>query len=323
MKLILRNVVVLYLSAFISGFIRGFFLWFLPLYTLKLFGSNILALIYTSAYIISIVFSLIGGFIADRWGRKLVIALIAIVYAFTMGFFAALPQHEIALFLLAFSIFSLSNLGSSAVRALLSESIDREILGKALSILTVAGITGFVLGSTALGFMIRVSNINVVAYLIAVIALLRAISCLLLVETRKRVQHRDIGLYVKALKSMFSDVRLRCITGIVFIDGVAGTTFYLYLPSYLNLYVGIREDVIGMLYSAMRIAQGIGQPISGHFVDRYGEKKALLINAVGSASMYTLHSIIDYVQGYHCSSTPYRRRVLFSIWINSIDGVYS
>lgn len=122
--------------------------------------------------------------------------------------------------------------------------------------------------------------------MVLILVLVSLTLSLFLVEMGARTKTTGLRATLRSplagVKSMFLDRSLYPMALIAVLWGVSSRMFTLYVPLYLSRNAGFDMAQIGLLFSLTSIAQAVGQPVSGWFVDKYGPVKALLLNEVGS-----------------------------------------
>jgi len=151
-------------------------------------------------------------------------------------------------------------------------------------------------GSATLGYITNTRGLKYLLTIVIVLTFLGAVSCFFLIGTRRgtdnRRQKKSIFQGFIHMKELFLERTLALIAALALIGGFITTLSSTYLSTYLSN-IGFTEKAIGFLYSIFPIAQAVGQPISGVFVDSYGEKKALLLNASMAACAVAIFTILS------------------------------
>jgi len=178
-----RNYVLLVLGRTALMFISGFLAWYMPLKIEEGFGPGVLGLIFSAASAASIVVGSLGGVLSDGVGRKPVVVLDSVLTLFGVVILilgcATLP---ILLPVSALVIYGFARIGDAAVETLIYESVDGNVLGRALSAMFAAGSIAAGAGSIVLGYAVR-EGIGYAATLLIISASLYILTSIFIRET--------------------------------------------------------------------------------------------------------------------------------------------
>ncbi|SDW38056.1 Predicted arabinose efflux permease, MFS family [Marininema mesophilum] len=138
-------------------FIQNMIFWcifpFMALYLTQLMGASRAGLYLALSQVFAVVAGLIGGTLADRWGRKSVIKLTSLGFVVALVLFLlASGIHSVVLFWFAFTLLSLCNtLYIPASRAMVSDLISVEernqVYARFYTTFNIAVISGPIIGS--------------------------------------------------------------------------------------------------------------------------------------------------------------------------------
>ncbi|MGC9020933.1 MAG: MFS transporter, partial [Candidatus Methanodesulfokora sp.] len=287
-KVVLTNIFSIILASLFGSFIVGYLDWFLPLHVMKTGGAVALAQIFSVIAIISFVLSVPFAYFSDIVGRKPLIVLSSVIR--TLGILLIfISPYFLPILLTGILIYSIApTIASGAANAILPESIlDKRILGRVISLFPIVPLVGMSLGSVFLGHLTSTSGIFLPLLIISMLSLLRVSVLLALKETlssksRNLPDVREVFIAkTKELRATLSRPELRAF---ICMEIVGGLSFFsAFMPSYFSSVMRLNETVIGLAFSIFMIAQAIGQPISGFFVDRYGCKLSFLLNSMVGA----------------------------------------
>lgn len=233
----------------------------------------------------------LGGYVADTYGRRLLIISMSFGFALSNLIFALAPSWE--LILIAVLIQNLCLIYQPALSAITADSIPPEKRGIGFSSIMflsnfaslasppIAGVLFLYYGTlegVRLGFLI-----------VAAFSLIAAFIRIKLTETMQnnkpqRKSLKDILLvYPQAIRESFSVWKLLPRTMLVLlIINMFGSISYALMDSYLVLYVtsilGVQELQWAILMTWLTGVMIVGALPSGKLVDRFGRAKCLLLS---------------------------------------------
>lgn len=284
-----RNVLFLAVAAFSYAFCAGYLAWFMPLHVSQVAGEALMSAYFSAARLLSGVAVPVCGILSDIVGRKPMVVASFLSFAAGVGLLALYPGSPLML-LASIALFALAPaLHGGALPAMLAESVDERVRGRVMSLFPVVGLVGSSSGSAALGLLAEAVGSG--AALVAALAFASAslVSSLFLAETGVRTRAAEVRMALRnplaGIRSVFLDRSLYPLVLIAALWGLNSRMFSLFLSPYLSRVAGFDAARIGLLFSATMVAQAIGQPASGWFVDKYGCVKALLLNEVGSGAL--------------------------------------
>lgn len=313
-----RNFFLLVPTSLLIGFVLGYFMWALPLLLMRASGVNVLGVVFSLSFLLNALLSFSTGFAADVMGRKAIL-----VFATTLFALGALIIFMAPYWLLPVGIiivFASSSLHGPALDALLAESMQEEARGKAFGILQFSTLIGLALGSTVLGIVTQSAGLNLALGITVFLALLAIPLRMMLIETKTHKSNVSVASASPALLRnavlLFSNKALLPFS-LILIGGSLVSWIMQFMPGYLSEVLGLGESVIGLAYSLTMISQAIGQPVAGWFSDRYGAKRALIVNKVGSAISLILFVLLSTVNPILALAFPF----VVGAWLSAFNNV--
>lgn len=325
-KIILPNIISICLSSFLRGFIGGYLSWFLPLHVMKTGGAAVLAQIFSAIAIASFILSIPFAYISDIVGRKPLIILASVLTALGV-LLIFLSPYSLPFLLAGVLIYNIAPIpASGASDAILPESIlDKRILGRIISLLPIIPLVAMSLGSIVLGYLTDLLGIFIPLLIISVLSLIRIPILLILRETLKSRARSSLHIKesfaarIKELKVALSRPELRAFIGMEIIGGLF--FFSAFMPSYFSDVMKLNKTVIGLAFSLFMIAQALGQPLSGFFVDKFGCKLSFLVNSAVTCIILALLTLIGPVYPLQALSLLFVSSLL-SAFYNTAYFVY-
>lgn len=285
-----KNVRTLVVSSCLLSFMRGPLAWLFPILLLRAGGPLFLGVAFAVANVDDTVMSLVGGVMADRWGRRPVLLLSRLMYVcgaclLLASMFVGGALSQAVLFVAVLFVYGMSGVSPGASSALLVESVEPRHVGQAFSLLSSSSLLFRSLGSAALGVIYQRSAVAG-AFMLILFAL---ISTLLLFSVRETlrsesVRHgeRIVGHFVTTFRSI-GHLGLLGLTPLLLLvvgnglgHGVAGN----YFAPLLEEVHGVSLAVLGGVFSAIPLLQAILVLPAGWLVDKRGPFLALMIGNV-------------------------------------------
>lgn len=272
-----RNLAVLSVTIFVNLFLR--FMWYplLPLH-LRALGANEweIGVSFTLIGIAQTLFSIFGGALADRYGRKWIIALPTFLMGPLYVAAALTTSWSVVVGMLA-SAFALGALLWPAFVALVAESAEEERVARAYSFTEAAVLTGAIAGPVVGAGLLAVLDIPTMILWSGIGLILTA---LLRVWGLREPSRRKVGSALPKLRAaIVTNVRWfiamgSCIT-IAFSMSFGPYFAILARDAWRN-----SEPEINLLFAAGNVAALIGI-VLGRLSDRWGARRVLMFAALG------------------------------------------
>lgn len=293
-----KNILLMSLSSVWISFVMGFLRWYLPI-KLTLMGNPVFAgICFAVANVDDVIFSLLGGVLADRKGRKPIIVFSTLFYGVgTVVLLASLYCEGVYallfIFIATMLLWGVTGLSFPANSALISESVDSNHVGRAFSTYSIFSNAGTIVGSFTLGILLDRNGILPVAYLLILFTSIGWITRLGIRETLTQKKYEPFSLretvapfrFLKGMTLLLPVLVLVISNGLAF--GVSGQFFSVYIKEMLR----IGEKYIGSIYSIIPILQLISQPIAGYITDKFSIKYALILGNCGAGIFIIVFSL--------------------------------
>ncbi len=239
-----------------------------------------------------IVFSLIGGAIADAHDRRRVLIVTQIAMMFFAAMLGLLTIFEIINAPLIYALAALTAAAgafdSPARQALYPNLVPKEHLTNAVSLINLSRQTASILGPALAGFVIAALNVEAV-YWINALSFLAVLGALVLMKTPAQ---KNLGASSVSLSAVSEGIRFvvksPMILSTMLLDFLA--TFFSSATSLLPIFateiLNVGAQGLGLLYGA----ESIGALIAGTIVSFLGNIKkqgAILLGAVAAYGMAT------------------------------------
>jgi len=301
------NLLVLAVSGVVSNLGAGIIGLFMPEYFKRLGGNTlILGLMGFLVFVVQLFTVLLGGFIADNYGRRKIIVLTAFYGALFPLFYAVFQEWR--LFIVLNVIAALGSVSAPASRAIVVDSIPPEKRATGISALQVVSSMPLIVVPLLWGWMIdnlgwfegfKMGSIYSVAT-----ALASAFILLFFLKETMKTQ-TTVKLSSQSLKpwTSFSEIRrslstsLKALMIAFFLIAFANATVGYYYIIYATEVIKLNAFEWSMILS-LQILSTIILKIPGAWVaDKFGKKKVLIISASACASftiLFTLsHSFVQ------------------------------
>lgn len=282
-----RNIFVLSLSQILSSFTSRFFNWGLPIIIAGLGGIPLLGFIYTIERVLSAPLSFLGGSLADVFGRKKVIVLGSVLLSLSLILLSMAPYSAICLMVAVLIYRSMPKMYSSAQRAIIAESISKELWGKAYSTYSMLGSVAGIIGSASLGIITSSLGLRTCLTICALFSISTTVVRFFLRETMKPsstiVSPDALSRFKESIRSIPSSLREKRIA-LYAAFGAVMTLGSLIGGTYFSVYV---KDVVGFDFAALGILFALSstiaiftKPVAGAITDSYGAGPGLFFPTI-------------------------------------------
>lgn len=292
-----RNLLLLYVSSFLLGFAFGYFRWVLPLLLMESEGAVILGTVFAISSVVTAFVAFSGGILSDRFGRCLIIVGGTVFFATGTTLLMASQTVPLLLILSVILIMMSPSFYRAAVNALITESADDAVLGRAFSILPVLTLVGMSSGSAILGYITESAGLHHAMSVSFVCAWAAVGARMLIREPVKKTEIYCSPLSFNQVRAVTMNRYLILFAFIVIGTGLI-SWFSIYLPSFMSEIMSIGEKTIGILFSIFSIGQAVMQPVAGWFIDKFNERSALAVNLGGSGIFILLFLFFSHINVY-------------------------
>lgn len=259
---------------------------FFPLYVLKLEGSYVsIGVISAVGGILTIVPSLIGGWLADTRSRKNIVGILTILMG-PIKLIQAFATHWIHLLLATALNSMLSGLRGPAFSAIFADSLKPENRGKGYgvwsSLPTVLAIGSPTLGGWLVTKMGLLKALRLGYVLVSIAAIVAGIiRFLFLKETFQEKERKDTGLK-ESLKSLVGETRqfptsLKTLLLVSMLAVFGWGIKRRFRVVFAKEVIGLSAFYWGLLFTMARLIRIVSLPFLGRYVDQIGRKCILLV----------------------------------------------
>jgi MFS family permease len=252
-----------------------------------------LGIVSGSQAVAMIVFSLLGGVIADRVERRRLLVLMqagGFACSLTLASLVMLDRIEVwQVAAIAFTFGCFQAFDQPTRSALLPQLIDRSDLMNAVALTSVVWQASAIVGPSIAGIVIAFAGLAACFYLAAAGFLTFAVA-LLAIKVRQidatELKRSRAGSIIQDLKAGLGYIRgnslFTALIGMAFFNATFGLSFLVLLPVFAKEELAIGPQGLGALYSAM----GIGSLVGTLIVASLGDypRKGLLI--IGGACLF-------------------------------------
>lgn len=274
-----RNVLVLSGTVFLI--LAALFSWYLllPLYFRELGATDAeVGLAYSFLTIGYSLMQFAGGFLADRYGRKLLIILptFAFVPFYVLAGFA---QSWVTLLIALLIINSLSAIQWPAFISIMAESVSDRQRGMAFGFFEFAISLGITLGPALGAALLSRLGMRPLIYLTALIALLCA---LLRTAGLYETTHRPSPIELASLKQLgLPRLRWFLLAAILLVCIYNWTLWGPFVSLHAEDALGLSKPQINNLFAIGGLACIVGSLLGGHAASRFGGRSLLIVAGLG------------------------------------------
>lgn len=294
------NVWVMGLSLFLLITFVSSWLFLLPLYLRNLGASkDEIGTAYLFFFLAFAIFQIPGGYIADKIGRKKIIAyptfILPVIYIA-----AGLVDNWV----LVMTFLAIGNLVQGiqipALYSLMAESVDEGDRGLGFSILEISLALGFTAGPLMGFFMLRNPGMmeefigkylpsgNLIQLMMIVTGVI-LIPCaiLRLFGLKDSAKHEDFNVNIgKVIKAFDTNLILLLISFIFYFFMVNMTFYGPFIPLYAKDYIKISEAEIQMMFALGGFFAVFFNLISGKLTKMMGPRKAMILGVLGHSLLF-------------------------------------
>jgi MFS family permease len=260
-------------------------------------GAVILGTVFAISSIVTAFVAFSGGILSDRFGRRLIIVGGTVLFATGTTLLMASQTLPLLLILSVIFIMMSPSFYRAAVNALITESTDDAVLGRAFSIMPVLTLVGMSSGSAILGYITESVGLFYAMSVSFVCAWTAVGVRMLISEPVKKTEIQPPPLSFTQVKAVTLNNYLIFFAFIVIGTGLI-SWFSIYLPSFMSEIMSIGEKTIGILFSIFSISQAVMQPVAGWFIDKFSERWALAVNLGGSGIFILLFLFFSHLSLY-------------------------
>ena len=272
-----RNLAVICVTIFGNVFAK--FLWYslLPLH-LRALGANDweIGVSFTLLFMAQTLVAIVGGTLADRYGRRNLIALPTIASA-PLYFIAALTHNWLVVVAMIIVSNILSALQSPAMNALVMESTETNQVARAFSFTESAVLTALVIGPTVGAGLLGVLDIPTMMFASGVMLFLTGVIRWIGLRDSAR---RQVGMGLPKLRAAI-DVNVRWF---IIIGACVSGSFAIVFGPYFAILARDAwhnsEAEINLLWAAGSFASLVGI-LLGRLSDRWGARRVFGLSALG------------------------------------------
>jgi len=301
------NIAVLASSNAVNGFGTGIFSTYVSLYFIGIGGDKItLGLMGFVSSLIQCLMFFLGGFIADRYGRKRIIVIAAFYAILFPALYAVIRDWRI--FIVVAVIGAFAAVSSPATHAIVADSISAGKRTTEISKLQVVSSLPTIFSPLIGGWLMAVYGLQSgfrLAYAFSIgTALVSAVILLLfLKETKRQKKGLTPGVTLKSMASIRAELSTKSLNGVAallvsyglvaFANGLVG----LYYSLYAKQVAGVTVTEWGVITFLQLLLITLLKVPGGRASDRFGKKKVMIISIVACTPCVVLftfsHSFIE------------------------------
>lgn len=305
-----RNVLVLGVTSALGTFGNSLWFFILPLYLRDLgVGTGGIGLLHTARYLLVFFTQPLGGYLADRLGRKRVILTGNLIGSCSVLLFALGGKSMVAMS--AYLFFNLgSTLPTAALNSMLTESVPKERRGTAVgTFFTLASVLA-TLGPPLGGIVSETLGFKTLFFIgFSTLALMVLARLLYLKETMQPTPSLPSSTPLKEMITRSGEVFRNRDLSMLFLafgvyTGALSLTDFL-IPLYSQEQLRLGPKYIGLMYSVPSLANLVFSLPSGKVADRLGRRRCVLLSWAGR-SLFTI--------AYVYSTSNFTAFLTFSGW---------
>lgn len=293
MMLKYRDLTVLNFAILVSMIGFGLIMPFIPIYADDFGASDFeIGLMVGLFAVVRLIFSPIGGWTADRIGRKPSMVFAMFLYSVNMALFG-FADSLYELFVYRALQGAASGLMWPVAMTYIGDVVEEEDRGKAMALYALMFATGTAIGPLLGGAISTYYDISVAFFVTAGMALISAFMLLFMVKESHHVEKAQERIGFREALGQFRLHRItthpRTFTGISigsFTAFFGMAVLYPMLPIYGRNNMNLSDLDIGILFTIIGAIQVIFMFPAGVFGDRIGKKKIMLLGC-GIAALFS------------------------------------
>ncbi len=289
-----RNFLVLVAISILAHAQSGLLHWLGPYLTGTAGGPAVLGLTYTLVMVLAATALVFGGVLADSLGRKRTIVSMYFL-RLAAAFVAVAAGLRLDVFIVLVLVYEASKFVlRPASSALLYESVDRKVVGRALSLLSVAGAIVQGVAASVAGYLLTWGVFSHVLFTTAVGAFLLTLLLTETVERRVASLSEAVAEFARSLRGIPVYLAKKDIVGAVAASALiefSGFIAWLLLPLLLAVR-GLSVEEIGLVVGVSLIARRIGITVAGFVIDRLGPLPAMAVDAVSTGLLFAAIAVV-------------------------------
>jgi len=294
------NILVIAVSSAIRSFGGGFIGTYVSLYFVELGGNPLtLGLVASAALLVQSVMLLLGGFIADYYGRRRIMVLTAFYGVFFPSLYAVVRDWR--LFAALSIISALGAVSNPASHAMVADSIPPEKRTTGIASLQVVSSLPVTVGPLIGGWLIQnhglLDGFRLACVYAAATAFASALVVFLFLEETLRpklaaksnffnmdtlTSLKPPGPLPTSLKALMVSYAL-----VVFANGAVGQYYIIYA----NRVIGLTPLEWGIIASLQFLLLSVLKIPGGWFSDRFGKRKVMMVSVVTCAPCTILFTL--------------------------------
>ncbi len=264
-----------------------------------------------------LVFSLIGGSVADAHNRKIILYITQstlAVLSFILALFTISGQIHVAIIYAITILFAVAlSFDMPARQAFIPGLVDRKHLANAMSLNSIMFQTSSILGPAVSGFLIAKTGMGTI-YGINALSFIAVLSSLYFIKTSGRVEGIPTKISLSSILEGLSFVKSRTMIWSTMLLDFFSTFFSsatALIPIFAKDILNVGPQGLGLLYAAPAIGAVFAGFLLAHF-HQLGKQGAILLSSV---ALYALGTILFGVSHIFLLS-------LFALMITGIgDGI--
>ncbi len=296
-KLFNKNFVLVILGQLVSIFANSVLRFALPLYILDLTGSTaVFGIILAAAAVPPIIFSPLGGILADRCNRRNIMVLLDFLTAIIIGVFAFFIMQEsavivITILMILFAI--IQAFYQPAVQASIPVIVPKSNLEEANGIVSLVNAISSLMGPVAAGILYSIFSIQDLMFAAVLLFFLAAVMELFIYINFEREKSRqgilkiissDLSLSLKfigqdnpiMLKVMFITASMNLFLTSMILVG---------LPAMIKIALGLSSQLYGFAEAAMAAGMIAGALAAGSLGKKVGAKNSHKFLALAASGL--------------------------------------